>query len=168
VLRAADAAGHAAPLDCAELSPGPAAPGAMPSETVLAFDFGEKRIGVAVGDTALRIAHPLEAIDSAQNAVRFERIGVLIGEWKPARLVVGLPLSLDGAEHRLTALARGFARRLEGRFRLPVRLVDERLTSVEAQRAAREAGLDARAARAHLDALAAQQILEAYFEGGDA
>jgi putative Holliday junction resolvase len=143
-------------------------PGKAVSGTVLAFDFGEKRIGVAVGDMGLRIAHPLEAIDSAQNAARFERIGVLVGEWKPVRFVVGLPLSLDGAEHRLTALARGFARRLEGRYGLPVSLVDERLTSVEAQRATRESGLDARAARPHLDALAAQLILEAYFDGGEA
>jgi putative Holliday junction resolvase len=156
VLRAADAdpAVFASPLQS----------GALKSETVLAFDFGEKRIGVAMGETALRIAHPLEAIDAAENAVRFERIGALIDEWKPARLVVGLPLSLDGAEHRLTALARGFARRLEGRFGLPVQMVDERLTSAGAQWAAREAGLDARAARPHLDALAAQQILEAFFD----
>lgn len=139
-----------------------------PSGTVLAFDFGEKRIGVAVGETQLGIAHPLHAIDEEANAPRFARIGALIEEWKPALLVVGLPLSLDGGEHQVTALARGFARRLEGRFGLPVKLVDERLTSVEAQRTAREAGLDARAARPHVDALAAQLILEAYFEQHDA
>lgn len=133
------------------------------SVAVLAFDFGEKRIGVAVGETALGIAHPLGAIDAVENAARFDRIGALIAEWKPALLVVGLPLHLDGTEHRLTALARTFARRLEGRFGLDVKLVDERLTSVDAERSAREAGLDARAARPHLDALAAQQILETYF-----
>ena len=137
------------------------------SGTVLAFDFGEKLIGVAVGEAEVGIAHPLEAIDEAANAGRFARIGALIDEWKPALLVVGLPLSPEGGEHRLTGLARGFARRLEGRFGLPVRLIDERFTSVEAQSSARDAGLDARASRPHVDALAARLILEAWFENRD-
>lgn len=152
----------ARPADAELPTPGPALP--LKSGTVLAFDFGEKRIGVAVGETALRIAHPLQAIDAAENAARFERIAALIDEWKPVLLVVGLPLSMDGTEHRLTALARGFSRRLHGRFGLEVRLVDERLTSVEAQRGALETGHDARAARPHLDALSARLILESFFE----
>ncbi len=131
--------------------------------TVIAFDFGERRIGVAVGELELGIAHPLETIDAAANDARFARITALLQEWRPVLLVVGLPLALDGGEHRLTGLARKFAQRLHGRFGIETRLVDERLTSVEAQREARESGLTARDSKHHLDPLAAKLILEAFF-----
>lgn len=136
----------------------------LQSGTVLAFDYGERRIGVAVGEMRLGIAHPLETIDAAANEPRFARISALIEEWRPVLLVVGLPLALDGTEHRLSGLARKFSQRLHGRFGLEVRLVDERLTSVEAQRAAHDSGLDGREAKKHLDSLAAKLILEAFFE----
>jgi len=131
--------------------------------TVLAFDFGERRIGVAVGELQLGIAHPLETIDAAANDARFARIDALLREWRPVLVVVGLPLALDGGEHRLTGLARKFAQRLRGRFGIETRLVDERLTSVEAQRAARAGGLTARDSKRHVDPLAAKLILEAFF-----
>ena len=143
------------------------ASGSIPSlktGTVLAFDFGERRIGVAVGEAGLGIAHPLETIDAAANDVRFARIATLIEKWQPVTLVVGLPLALDGTEHQLTDLARKFSQRLNGRFGLQVRLVDERLTSVEAQHAAREGGLDGREAKKHVDSLAAKLILETFFD----
>lgn len=137
----------------------------MPSSgSVLAFDFGERRIGVAVGDLRVGIAHPLETIDAGDNERRFDRIGRLVEEWEPVLLVVGLPLALDGAEHALSALARKFAQRLHGRFGLQVRLVDERLTSVEAEHAARATGLTGAEARKRLDPLAAKLILESFFE----
>ncbi len=131
--------------------------------TILAFDFGERRIGVAVGELELGIAHPLETIDAAANDARFARIDVLLQEWRPVLLVVGLPLALDGAEHRLTGLARKFAQRLHGRFGIEIQLVDERLTSVEAQREARESGLTARGSKRIVDPFAAKLILEAFF-----
>ena len=131
--------------------------------TVLAFDFGERRVGVAVGELQLGIAHPLETIDAAANDARFARIAALVEEWRPVLLVVGLPLALDGGEHRLTGLARKFAQRLHGRFGIETRLVDERLTSVEAQREARASGLTARDGKRHVDPLAARLILEAFF-----
>lgn len=131
--------------------------------TVLAFDFGERRIGVAVGELELGIAHPLETIDAAANDARFARIAALLQEWRPVLLVVGLPLALDGGEHQLTRLARKFAQRLHGRFGIETRLVDERLTSVEAQREARASGLNARDVDRHMDPLAAKLILEAFF-----
>ena len=131
--------------------------------TVLAFDFGERRVGVAVGELQLGIAHPLETIDAAANDARFARIAALVQEWRPVLLVVGLPLALDGGEHRLTGLARKFARRLRGRFGIEARLVDERLTSVEAQREARASGLTARDSKRHVDPLAAKLILESFF-----
>jgi len=133
------------------------------SGTVLAFDFGERRIGVAVGELQLGIAHPLETIDAQANDVRFARIEALVNEWQPALLLVGLPLALDGSEHAMTALARRFALRLQGRYGIATRLVDERLTSVEAERQVRDLGLDVRAARSKVDQLAAKLILESYF-----
>ncbi len=131
---------------------------------MLAFDFGEKRIGVAVGDLGVRIAHPLSTIDAEDNATRFAEIGKLVSEWRPAQLIVGLPMYADGAEHEVSRLARRFAQRLEGRFGLPTVLVDERLTSRAAQSRLRESGARERDFDAALDAYAAREILEAWFE----
>ena len=131
---------------------------------VLAFDFGERRIGVALGDMTLRIAHPLATIDSENNAARFDAIARLIGEWRPARLVVGLPSYLDGAEHELSRLCRKFANRLHGRFGLPVTLVDERLTSAEASQSLRGAGVSGRKQKPLLDQVAAQHILQSFLD----
>ncbi len=132
------------------------------SGTVLAFDFGERRIGVAVGELDLGVAHPLDTIDAEANDVRFARIEALVREWRPVLLLVGLPLAMDGSEHATTALARRFAQRLEGRYNIETRLVDERLTSVEAQRQLHEMGADARTSRKKVDQLAAKLILEGY------
>lgn len=143
---------------------GEPAPGGAPrSGTVLAFDFGARRIGVAVGELQLGVAHPLETIDAQANDVRFARIEALVNEWRPALLLVGLPLALDGGEHAMTAHARRFAQRLRGRYGIETRLVDERLTSVEAERQVRELGLDVRKMRTKVDQLAAKLILESYF-----
>ena len=132
--------------------------------TVLAFDFGEKRIGVAVGEWALRQAHPLTVIRGEANAERFASIAELLREWQPQSLVVGLPLALDGTPHAMTARCTRFANQLRGRFGLPVETAEERLTSVEAEERLREAGFNARGARDHLDAMAAQIILQCHFE----
>lgn len=131
--------------------------------SVLAFDFGLKRIGVAVGEWETRTAHPLTTIDEESNAARFARIGALIAEWRPVELVVGLPLTLEGAPHALTHRCQRFANQLRGRFGLPVVLIDERLTSVEAQARLTEAGVRGRCARSAIDRLAAQQILDDHF-----
>ena len=120
--------------------------------TILAFDFGLKRIGVAVGEPELRTAHPLPAI------AQFEQIENLVKEWKPAALVVGLPTSSQGEPHKMTRQAEDFARRLEKRFKLPVTRVDERFTSVEAEHRLR--GVKNKA----IDSVAAQLILEQYFD----
>ena len=122
------------------------------SRTVLAFDFGLKRIGVAVGEPELRTAHPLPTI----AAPGFDSIGKLVAEWHPAQLVVGLPVAANG-EHPLARRVKRFARQLEGRFRLPVARVDERYTSVEAE--ARLRGTKNKS----VDSVAAQLILEQYF-----
>lgn len=101
----------------------------MSAETIFAFDFGVKRIGMAVGNTLLRQAQPLKIIDAIDNATRFAAIQTLLDEWKPALLVVGLPMHPDGTAHEMTARARKFANQLHGRFNVPVELVDERYSS---------------------------------------
>ena len=235
--------------------------------TVLAFDFGEKRIGVAVGDTGVGIAHPLTTVDAADKQRRFAAIAALIEEWRPAQLVVGLPSHLDdapvppvppsdgapasrkqgpaqrgagarlrdataepaagasvipapcaspgsdpkgnplppcdaprlrdatvresgaspssagaasvsgvtspkgapvppsdGAEHEMARRARKFAAQLSGRFGLPVAFVDERLTSVAAELSLAAAGVAPRKRKARVDQVAAQEILQDYFD----
>lgn len=131
--------------------------------TILAFDFGEKRIGVAVGELTAGIAHPLTTITVEDTRSRFAAIAALIEEWRPGELVVGVPMHEDGRVHPVGELARRFARRLEGRFGIPTRLVDERLTSYVAEARLREAGASRRKAKHALDAAAAQVILQAYF-----
>jgi putative Holliday junction resolvase len=122
------------------------------ARTILAFDFGLKRIGVAVGEPELRTAHPLSAVK------RFEDIEPLVAQWKPAYLVVGRPLSTTGEAHGMTRQAEDFARRLERRFKLPVARVDERFSSVEAESRLRGAK------RKNVDSVAAQLLLEQYFD----
>lgn len=132
--------------------------------TVLGFDFGEKRIGIAVGETMLKLAHPLTTIQAEENAVKFSQIATLIQEWRPSLLVVGLPTYLDGEAHELTHLAKKFAQRLEGRFNLPVVMVDERLSSAEAAQSLRESGIHGIQQKAMIDQVAAQTILQSYFD----
>ncbi|MDA0981929.1 MAG: Holliday junction resolvase RuvX [Proteobacteria bacterium] len=135
--------------------------------TILAFDFGLQRIGVAVGEPELGTAHPLLAV-VAQNAPgRLTAIGLLVKRWNPAQFVVGRPLGEDGAPHEMTRRAERFARQLNGRFRLPVALVDERYSSVEVESRMRVAYGSRKAAALSrgkaLDSQAAQLVLEQYF-----
>ena len=120
----------------------------------LAFDFGTRRVGVAVGNSMLRQAQPLVTL-SALGDARFAAIKRLVDEWGPDALVVGVPVHPDGAPHDNTRRAKAFARQLQGRFRLPVHEVDERYTTTEAM---------ARGA-ADVDAAAAALILEQYLQG---
>lgn len=139
--------------------------GARPAQgAVLAFDFGEKRIGVAVGEAGLRIPHALEVIAAENNDSRFARIAALIAEWRPVVLVVGAASHADGGAHETGHLARRFGQRLHGRFGLPVEFVDERLTSHAAEEALRAAGTRAGRRAAVLDAAAAAEILRTWFE----
>lgn len=134
------------------------------ASTALCFDFGEQRIGVAVGEHLLASANPLTTIDNESNEVRFEIITKLVKEWQPKLLIVGLPLSLDGAETAITQLCKKFARRLNGRFNIPVMMIDERYSSVEASDMLNQTGVKGRAQKAMLDQVAAQTILQSYFD----
>lgn len=137
----------------------------MPEKgAVLAFDFGKKRIGVAIGDFETSMAHPLTTVSQVSNDERFAAIEKLINEWKPLQLVVGLPLGPEGEEQEISRLARRFARRLEGRFSLPVAMVDERFSSFAAEETLREAGIRGIRQKQFLDQVAAQHILQHFLE----
>ncbi len=123
-------------------------------DIVFGFDFGVKRIGIAMGNTLTGQAQPLTVIKAIDNAARFAAIGALIAQWQPARLIVGEPRHPDGAEHDMTLRARRFANQLTGRFGLPVELVDERYSSAVIQ--ARRGEL--------IDDKAAAIILQQYFD----
>lgn len=132
------------------------------TETLLAFDFGLKRIGVALGTRLggqLAASRALATIDAAANDQRFSAIAALVDEWQPRRLLVGRPLNEDGSTHEMTARCERFANQLRGRFRLPVEEVDERFSSLAAEDELRERGLDWRERKAQLDAEAALIIL---------
>lgn len=132
--------------------------------TVLAFDFGERFTGVAVGETETGIAHPLATIEARGTAERFAAIATLVDEWKPGLAVVGLPLAEDGTAHAMTERARRFARQIGGRFRLKVALVDERFSSAEAESRLAAAGRGGRDQKDDVHPVAAQLLLEAYFD----
>jgi putative Holliday junction resolvase len=126
-----------------------------PELTVMAFDFGTRRIGVAVGNTLTQVGQPLKTIAEASSDASFKVIEGLLKEWQPNQLVVGMPRHPDGAEHEMSAKARRFGNQLQGRFQLPVDWVDERYTS-----AVLEGNPDM---RDNLDAQSAALILEQYF-----
>jgi putative Holliday junction resolvase len=146
---------------------GLAPPASGKPRVVLAFDFGQRRIGVACGDTVSRTAAPLEAVPASSAGPRWEVIETLLREWQPALAVVGLPYNVDDSDSAMTQAAREFAAELERRGRLPVVLVDERYSSREAEarlKAARESGLRRRrVVKADVDAAAACVILERWF-----
>ena len=140
-------------------------PDTQQNGTALAFDFGAVRTGVAVGDTAIGIAHPLETITTRSTDECLKRIETLIREWQPLHLVVGLPCHADGTPHEMTAQARKFARRLKGRFGKAVWLVDERHTSALAESMLDEAGVQrGKKQKPALDQVAAQVILTTWFD----
>jgi putative Holliday junction resolvase len=127
----------------------PSAAASLRPQSFLAFDFGTRRVGVAVGNSMLRRAQPLKTV-AATGEARFAAIEALVHEWQPAELVVGVPFHPDGAEHQNTQRARRFGRQLHGRFRLPVNEVDERYSTTEAL-AEGAADVDAASAAVILD-----------------
>ena len=128
---------------------------------LLGFDFGTKRIGVAVGQELTRSARALITLNNRNGAPDWDAIGALLSEWHPDILVVGMPLNLDGSDHEITRLARRFGNRLRGRYNLPVYTMDERLSSAEAESQLAEQG---RYEKADVDKMAAQLILQGWLE----
>ena len=128
----------------------------MTDQVVIGFDFGARRIGVAIGNSVTREARPLTTVNAGTVVARWDAVAALVAEWEPARLVVGIPRHPDGTPHEMTARCERFARQLEGRTGRPVARVDERYTSAVSARAD------------DVDAAAAALILQQWFdeEGG--
>lgn len=136
-----------------------------PTLTVLGFDYGGKRIGVAVGNTFTGDARALSIVGNGENGVDWPRVDAIIRDWRPNMLLVGLPLMLDGSEQANSRTARAFAAELTQRYQLEAHLVDERLSSVEASQRFADRRANGQARRknaAELDAIAAQIIIETW------
>jgi len=132
------------------------------ARTILGFDFGMKNIGIAVGQELTRTANPLTALKARDGIPDWDQIRKLLDEWQPDLLVVGLPLNMDGTEQEMTAAARRFGNRLNGRFNLPVEWQDERLTTYEAlDQMGIRSKMDSRQ-RSDVDQLSAQLILQSW------
>lgn len=128
----------------------------MPDQTLLSFDYGTQKIGVAIGNTLTRQARPLEVLVPKTRDRRFALIQTLLDQWEPDMVVVGLPLASDGTEQYTTLQARRFANQLRGRFGVTVTMVDERGSSMEAQQLMGTNDPD--------DAVAAAVILQRYLD----
>jgi len=129
-------------------------------KTVVGFDFGMKRIGVAVGQIVTRTATPLPLIKAQDGAPKWDEVKIILDEWQPQLLIVGLPVHMDGTEQLLTKAAKRFGNRLNGRFNLPVEWVDERLTSYEAESMVEELGIKLNEDDLNIDSLSAKLIVE--------
>ena len=136
----------------------------MPKGTILAFDFGLKRIGVAVGEFELKLAHPLGTITVSNPEQTMATIAKLIKEWQPQYLLVGQPHHDSGEPHALLGAIKTFVTNLKRHTQLEVVLSDESYSSAAASMALRDAGIHGRKQKALLDSVAAQEILQGYFE----
>jgi putative Holliday junction resolvase len=133
------------------------------AQRLLGFDYGTRQIGVAVGQTLTGTAQPLRVLKARDGVPDWQQIAALIDEWKPDALVVGLPLNMDGTPSDMSARAEKFARRLEGRYRLAVHCVDERLSTFEAKQALRDSRRTPSSYRDDpVDALAAALLLQTW------
>ena len=132
------------------------------SQQVLGFDFGLKRIGVAVGQTLTKTAKPLVTLQAQDGTPRWEDVAKLIAEWQPDILVVGIPLNMDGTSQPLTDFAKRFANALELHYHLPVYGMDERLSTVDARERLFESGGYRAIKSGIVDQVAAQLILESW------
>ena len=136
----------------------------MPEGVYLSFDFGYKRIGVAVGQQITSSARPLATVDAKLGVPNWDLVQKIINEWRPQALIVGLPTCIDDKELYTTAAARGFARQLRKRFSLPVHLVDERLSTVEARAQLFAEGGYRKIKQSQVDSFAACIILEQWLQ----
>ena len=138
--------------------------GPLKAETILGFDFGEKRIGVAVGNTVTSQAQALTTLHVESNAARLGAVEKLVNEWQPASFVIGQPQHADGRPHDVAHLAKKFGNRLTEKFRLPVAYINETLSSVEASVILAGRGVRGIAQKVEIDAVAAQVILQSYLD----
>ena len=131
---------------------------------ILSFDFGEKRIGIAIGNNITNNTHPLETIETPKKIDRFKKIELLLEIWKPVQLVVGYPLNDDGSISRMSLLAKKFGEKLKNKFNISVYFVDERFSSSEAELKLKKLEKNLKKRKHIIDQVAAMIILDSFFE----
>lgn len=135
-----------------------------PVLTVLGFDYGQRRIGVAVGQTLTCNANPLATIKNGPEGVDWDAISILMSQWQPDRIVLGLPSHADGSKSTMTKAVNNFGNQLQARYNLPVEKIDERLSSHEAEQLMFENNISQKKRKADLDQYAAKVILDSWFQ----
>jgi len=131
---------------------------------ILSFDFGEKRVGVAIGNNITNSIHPLKTIEASKKIDRYSKIESLLEIWKPTQLIVGYPLNEDGSKSRMTLLAKKFGEKLKNKFNIPVHFVDERYSSSEAELRLKALEKNLKKRKHIIDQVAAMIILDSFFE----
>ena len=131
---------------------------------ILSFDFGEKRVGVAIGNNITNNVHPLETIEASKKIDRYNKIESLLETWKPIQLIIGYPLNVDGSKSRMSLLAKKFGDKLKNKFNIPVHFVDERYSSSEAELRLKALEKNLKNRKHIIDQVAAMIILDSFFE----
>ena len=131
---------------------------------ILSFDFGEKRIGVAIGNTITKSSHPLETINTPKNKERYKLIELLLKTWEPVKLVIGYPLNDDGTLSKMSLLAKKFGMKLMNKYNIPIAMIDERFTSSEADLELKKFEKDFKKRKIVVDQVAAMIILNSFFQ----
>ena len=131
---------------------------------ILSFDFGEKRIGVAIGNSITKSSHPLETINTAKNTERYKLIELLLKTWEPVRLVIGYPLNEDGTLSKMSLLATKFGIKLKNKYDIPIVMIDERFTSSEANLELKKFEKNFKKRKIVVDQVAAMIILDSFFQ----
>jgi len=131
---------------------------------ILSFDFGEKRIGVAIGNSITKSSHPLETINTSKNTERYKLIELLLKTWEPVRLVIGYPLNDDGTLSKMSLLAKKFGMKLMNKYNIPIAMIDERFTSSEADLELKKFEKNFKKRKIVVDQVAAMIILDSFFQ----
>ena len=131
---------------------------------ILSFYFGEKRIGVAIGNSITKISHPLETINTSKNTERYKLIELLLKTWEPIKLVIGYPLNDDGTLSKMSLLAKKFGIKLTNKYKIPIAMIDERFTSSEADLELKKFEKDFKKRKIVVDQVAAMIILDSFFQ----
>ena len=134
---------------------------------ILSFDFGEKRIGVAIGNSITKSSHPLETINTSKNTERYKLIELLLKTWEPVKLVIGYPLNEDGTLSRMSLLAKKFGMKLTNKYNIPIAMIDERFTSSEADLELKKFEKNFKKRKIVVDQVAAMIILDSFFQNNN-
>ena len=131
---------------------------------ILSFDFGEKRIGIAIGNSITKTSHPLETINTDKNTERYRLIELLLKTWEPVKLVIGYPLNEDGTLSKMSLLAKKFGMKLGNKYNIPIVMIDERFTSSEADLELKKFEKNFKKRKVVIDQVAAMIILDSFFQ----